>query len=92
MSRSSPIEGPVKNMFHKIAVGVAIAVTAGGIMAVSNLLMNTNANTTQIKQQVDDMSSDFDRFVEIRYQEDMRRIDEAITRVNDRVDDALSGS
>jgi hypothetical protein len=71
---------------HKIIVGMIASVSAAGIIAMSNVIIKNNETSARIEAKVGDISTDFDRFVDLRYQADMDQIDRAIASVNARVD------
>ena len=77
-------------LHHKILIGAISTVVASGIIATSSIVITTLETSSRIEAKVEDISTDFDRFTDIRYQSDLDNITKEIARVNDRIDEAIT--
>jgi len=76
-------------LHHKILIGIVASVTAAGIAATSNLIINNLQTSSRIEAKVEDIATDFDRFTDIRYQADLENITKEIARTHERIDKAM---
>lgn len=81
----------MKPWAQRLVVGVISALIVSGISAFSYVTIENNQTATRIEQAVKDMSDDFDRFVEIRYQSDTDSLRESIADTNRRIDNLRDG-
>lgn len=77
---------PMKPWMQRILIGTVVAVTAGGIAAWSNLVVQNNATANRIEAKLEDVSRDFDNFTNIRYQDDLTDTRTRIANVEERLD------
>lgn len=75
---------------ERIITGVVVAVTAGGILAGSNLLIRNNESAARIEATVVLTNRELQNFINIRYQADMDRIEGEFARIDQRIDQALT--
>lgn len=76
-------------LHHKILIGVIASLASAGILAISGILVTTLQTSARIEAKMEDISTDFDSFVNLRYQADMDGVSQEFTRVNDRIDKAI---
>jgi hypothetical protein len=76
---------------QRLVIGVMVAVMGGGIAAWSNIVIKNNQTASRIEAKVEDIAIDFDRFVDLRYQADMDRINARIAQQDVRLDKLSDG-
>lgn len=60
---------------QRTVVGIATTFCVAGIASLVDLVLTNHAAVVRIEQKIDDMDSDFDRFVDLRYQKDVEDLE-----------------
>lgn len=74
---------------QRILIGTVVGLATAGVINTWNMIALNNQASARIEQSVRDISIDFDRFVDLRYTEDLRQIDTRLATYQDRLDRVL---
>jgi hypothetical protein len=77
---------PMSPIVQRILIGLVVAVTAGGITAWSTIVLNNLSASTRIEATLDSLAVNFNNFTLIRYQDDMKMVEDKIAAANARID------
>lgn len=76
----------MKPWMQRILIGSVVGLVTAGVVNGWNMMAMNSATTVRIEQSVKDISTDFDRFVDLRYTEDLRQINERMAGYQERLD------
>jgi len=76
----------MKPWVQRILIGMVVALASTGMINAWNMVAENARSSTRIEQAVHDISIDFDRFTDIRYQADMEQLGNRMAQYEARLD------
>jgi hypothetical protein len=76
----------MKPWMQRILIGLVVALASTGMINAWNMVAENARSSTRIEQAVNDISTDFDRFTDIRYQADMEQLGRRMAQYEARLD------
>ena len=76
----------MKPAMQRILIGLVVGLATAGIVNTWTIISDNNQTAVRIEQHVKDISTDFDRFVDLRYQSDIDAIESRMANYEMRLD------
>jgi len=76
----------MKPWLQRTIIGLSVTLSVSGITAFTSIILENQKSVARVEAKLDDLTSDFDRFVDLRYVKDIDDLEDHVAAVDARME------
>ncbi len=76
----------MKPWLQRTIIGLSVTLSVSGITAFTSIILENQKSVARVEAKLDDLASDFDRFVDLRYVKDIDDLEDQVAAMDDRLE------